>query len=257
MSGTRLIFHLSDEDDDLDVGVATLDPSAHPPLDASWPEETSHTDRLPEDSERDDVELLRTPEAPAFGLGAQSVQDPSEPERGVSCEPEPGPKTEEDTYVLHRALPRRAADLFLRARSGRPRLPQRAFAFGALAALAVLVVMIVVHSPRPASVASAAAPTYAAGAARSESALSTPVPVGGESARRRVGPSEPRPAHTHRAHQKARAPVTLRSAATATATRFVQASTPAPAPDVARSVPVPQSAIHSPSASYTEFSFER
>jgi len=257
MSGTRLIFHLSDEDDDLDVGVAALDPTAHLPLDASWPEETSHTDCLPEDSERDDVELLRTPVAPA---GAQPVQDPSEPERGVSCEPEPGPKTEEDTYVLHRALPRRAADLFLRARSGRPRFPQRAFAFGALAALVVLVVMIVVHSPRPASVASAAAPTYAAGAARSESALGAPVPVGRESVRRqaRVARSEPRPAHTHRAHQKARAPVTLRSEpATATATRFVQASTPAPAPDVARSVPAPRSAIHSPSASYTEFSFER
>lgn len=245
MSDTRLIFHLSDEDDDRDVG---------------------------------------TPEAPAFGLGAQPVQDPSKSEwaepGSLDCERQGAldafgslgeseaaardpygqgqPTIEEDRYVQHRALGRAGDALFLRA------LPRRALAIGALAALAlvVLVVMIVVHSPRPASVASVPVPTYAAGAARSESALGAPVPVGGESVRRqaRVARSEPRPAHTHRAHRKARAPVTRRSepaTTTTTTARSVQASTPAPAPDVARSVFAPQSAVHSTSASYIEFGFER
>jgi hypothetical protein len=274
MSGTRLIFHLTDEDDDLDGGVATIDPAPHLPLDASWPEKTSHADRLPEDSERDDLEPETVPEFPASGLGAQPVQDLSEPERGVHCEPEPGPlgckhhggdpyvegrpQPEEDTYVSHRALPRRLAEArLLRARSDQPRLSRRAFALGALTALAVLALIIAVHSHHPASLASAPAPTHAAGAARSESTPGASAPANGKPVRKQasVAPREPRPPRTHlaaprRARQEAGAQVTL-SPEPATTTRSVPASTPAPAPEVA---PASQPAIRSP---YAEFSFER
>jgi hypothetical protein len=263
MNGTRMIFHLSDEDEVTDSAVAVLDVDS--------PETYSESDTLelgallpgPSASIPDaqsEVDLTERPEMPLGDLDSARQRLP--PKRPPAH---------------HRCL------AYSRMRSGRPaepHRPRRAFAFGAFGALVVIMVMIVAHPGR--SEVAPQTPTSTQGATLARSDPIASPPDRGEATstvsrpwwrpastrpwdRRRLAAF---PAARHRrtapvtlsnkptvVEQQVRPTVSVSEASTATPTPS-PTSTPEPAHEVPPSKPA-TATNQSPSDGYAEFSFER
>ncbi len=255
MSGTRMIFRLSDEDEGLDGAVALLDAD------------------LPGGSSESDTGALPDPSASSV-----DAVDLSEGCHHLEAEPDPVVAFDERSEApfgdLEGARPGRSqgrasvAYLGMRGRgrrSGELRRSRRVLALGALGALVVLMVVIFVHPNRSASSVSWRVPTSAQGAALARSNRVAGPPG---------APNLVRPGARHRERRLPTARVARRKMPTPVRpsnpsivvgqpvpqiTAVSDAPTPTPnPPEPAREAPpsVPTS-TQSSSQGYAEFSFER
>jgi hypothetical protein len=268
MSGTRMIFHLSDEDDVLEGAVAVLDPDSPG---GSWESDTLELGVLPDPSASslDDVDLsgpqgrdqIEAEPVVAFDEESEALSDELDGEgRG---------RPQERSSVYHRHL----AHSGVRARgrrSGGPRRSRRVFAFGALGALVVLMVMIVVHPNRSALSVSSRVPTSTQGATLARSDPITGPPAAPKRVHRPAGARRRERRHlaVRVARREIPAPVTPSNPPTVVgqpvppppAAAVSDAPTPTPTLEPAREIPPSKPApasTQSSSQGYAEFSFER
>lgn len=259
MSGTRTIFHLSDEDEATDGAVAVLD-----------------SDSPGRSSENDTSEFGVPSGPPVSNLGAQGDPPPHrdrEPDPGAAFEERSTPwfgdldGSERERPRERPASVRRFAAGAACARGIHSRRVRRLSAFGGVGALAVLTGMIVVRSDHLSSGApSLPASTQGARPARSAPTASLPAtaarvrpPVRARSRARhvnRVPPVQryktPVPARVPRVSQAVVGQLVPTSAGASDAPTPSPVPAPVVAPGGPASGPVPSS-----SQGYAEFSFER